>query len=98
MRSRSGFEPADESFAFLTFHLNISNASYLCYRIVNPNGDVIVRQTYDYTDTRPKLKMDEAGQIVVAGGARRYMQDDLPAGEMPVSAPVSTNAPARPSD
>lgn len=43
MRSRSGFEPADESFAFLTFHLNISNASYLCYRIVNPKTESSVK-------------------------------------------------------
>jgi hypothetical protein len=75
-----------------------TGARGFAYRIVNPDGDILVRQTYDYTDTRPKLRMDESGQIVVVGGMRRYMQDDLPAGEMPLPALASTNTPAQPTD
>jgi hypothetical protein len=75
-----------------------TGARGFAYRIVTPDANVIVRQTYDYTDTRPKLRMDEAGQIVVVGGMRRYVQDDLPAGEMPLPSPASTNAPPQSTD
>jgi hypothetical protein len=49
------------------------------YSVVNPNGVLLVRQTYEYTDTRPILKVDEMGRIYVSGGARRVASDDLPA-------------------
>jgi hypothetical protein len=48
------------------------------YTVVNPDGTVIVRQTYDYT-TRPRLTMDDEGQLKVAGGARRVTVTDVPA-------------------
>jgi hypothetical protein len=76
-----------------------TGARGFAYRVVNPNGEVIVRQTYDYIGTRPHLKVNEAGRIIVAGGVRRLTQDDLPAGEpaaAPVPLPPATNAPFQP--
>lgn len=56
-----------------------TGARAFAYRIVNPDGEVIGQQTYDYTATRPKLRMNEDGKIIVSGGARRLTRDDLPA-------------------
>ena len=48
------------------------------YSVVNPEGKIVVHQTHDYTDTRPVLRADPAGQIGVKGGVRRLSHDDLP--------------------
>jgi len=48
------------------------------YSVVNPDGRLLVRQTYEYTDTRPGLRVDRAGRIFISGGARRAASDDLP--------------------
>jgi hypothetical protein len=48
------------------------------YSIVNPEGLLISRETYDYTDTRPILKPDGEGRILVRGGVRRPSASDLP--------------------
>jgi hypothetical protein len=58
------------------------------YVVINTDGDVIVRQTYDYT-TRPRLRVNDEGNLVVMGGNRRPSLDDLPVVE-----DTSTNAPA----
>lgn len=53
-------------------------AKAFSYLIVNPAGDVTLRQTFEYTDTRPRLRLDDGGKIVVSGGARRPAADDFP--------------------
>lgn len=50
--------------------------SYL-YTVINPNGDIILRQTYDVT-TRPRLMRDAEGNFSVVGGARRITHQDIP--------------------
>ena len=50
------------------------------YSVVNPDGQLIARQTYEYTATRPVLKADKEGNIIVAGGIRRLTANDLPLG------------------
>lgn len=47
------------------------------YTVVNPNGDIIVRRTYDFT-SRPHLKADDYGNFEVVGGIRRVTPGDLP--------------------
>jgi hypothetical protein len=47
------------------------------YTVVNPNGEVVVRQTYEYT-TRPRLIPDDNGNLIVVGGTRRITRDDIP--------------------
>jgi hypothetical protein len=64
-----------------------TGAHAFIYAEINPNGQLLVRQTHDYARTRPVLKSQEDGQIVVSGGARRITADDLPAS----SAASSTN-------
>ena len=48
------------------------------YSVINPDGKLLVRQTYEYTDTRPILRVDKEGRIYVGGGGRRVSSDDLP--------------------
>ena len=53
-------------------------AKTFAYFVVDPDGEIKVRQTYEYTATRPRLRLDDTGDIVVQGGARRPSADDLP--------------------
>lgn len=48
------------------------------YIVINPDGEIIARQTYDYVDKRPRLQPDREGKIIVAGGVRRTTPDDIP--------------------
>jgi hypothetical protein len=49
------------------------------YSVINPDGELILRQTHEYSGgTRPVLKPDQEGNIRVAGGARRVTATDLP--------------------
>ncbi len=47
------------------------------YTIIDPEGNVIGRQTYNYT-TRPRLHVDENGNLSVSGGQRRVTAEDMP--------------------
>jgi hypothetical protein len=48
------------------------------YSVLNPVGERIIRQTHEYSDTRPVLRRDREGRIVVGGGIRRPSADDIP--------------------
>jgi hypothetical protein len=48
------------------------------YVVINPDGEVIVRRTYDYGTPRPRLQPDTDGKILVVGGVRRPTPQDLP--------------------
>jgi hypothetical protein len=48
------------------------------YTEISPDGEVTLRQTFYYTDSGPRLQMDDAGKISVAGGLRRVASNDLP--------------------
>jgi hypothetical protein len=48
------------------------------YTVVDPDGTLLIRQSHDYTTTRPMLRVDKEGKIIVAGGVRRVSKDDLP--------------------
>jgi hypothetical protein len=48
------------------------------YWTISPEGRLLVRQTYDYTQTRPKLRVGDDGQVIVAGGVRRIIGSDEP--------------------
>ena len=64
------------------------------YAVFNPEGDWVARQTFEYTESRPVLRVNDAGRVLVAGGQRRFSAADYPP---PAPAPVSaeaTNSPA----
>lgn len=70
-------EPRIDKFSNL--HLLYQNwAHSFSYTVFTPDGEVIERQTYDYADTRPRLQVDEEGQISVIGGARRVTSNGSP--------------------
>ena len=55
-------------------------AKTFAYLVVNPEGDIVQRQTYEYTDTRPRLVSERVtGKISVVGGVRVLADDDFPA-------------------
>jgi hypothetical protein len=55
-----------------------TGARSFLFQVINPDGDVVLRQTYDYTATRPVLRANDEGRIYVAGGARRITSSDVP--------------------
>jgi len=61
------------------------------YSVVDPDGKLIVRQTHEYSDTRPVLRSGREGRIFVAGGVRKLSRDDLPRpAEAPTDNPPTT--------
>jgi hypothetical protein len=62
------------------------------YTVASPDGEITLRQTYYYTDSGPRLQMDDAGKISVAGGLRRVASNDLP----PTKTVTLSNDPAPP--
>ncbi|HNQ90252.1 MAG TPA: hypothetical protein PKM73_16670 [Verrucomicrobiota bacterium] len=75
-----------------------TSAKQFTYVVVNPDGEMETRQTYQQMDARPALRVDDAGSIRVHGGYRRVGPYDIPkpdpAALEPAFAPVAgTNAP-----
>jgi hypothetical protein len=52
-------------------------AHSVCYTVLNPEGEIIKRQTYDFS-TRPRLRFNDEGNVEVVGATRRERPDDLP--------------------
>jgi hypothetical protein len=48
------------------------------YTRFNPQGELLARQTHDYTATRPRLRIDADGSVYVLGGRRRVTPNDVP--------------------
>ena len=69
-----------------------SGAKTFTYSVVNPDGEITQQETYDYLDKRPRLGLNEAGDIVVIGGVRRVKPGELPQVKLPDEAPL----PAKP--
>jgi hypothetical protein len=53
------------------------------YLVISPDGQVMTRQTYYYTDAAPRMKTDDSGTIFIAGGARHVSPDDVPSPVLP---------------
>ena len=53
------------------------------YLVISPDGQVMTRQTYYYTDAAPRMRTDESGTIFIAGGARHVSPDDVPPPVLP---------------
>ena len=81
-----------------------TGAHTFLFCVVGPEGELVLRHTYDYTATRPTLRPNEEGRIFVSGGARHPTSADIPpsltsaapqpGGPAPGAAP--TNVPAEP--
>lgn len=73
-----------------------NGAASFSYTVFSPDGDLIVRQFHDYVSTRPRMKVDDSGQISVIGGTRRLTSNDVPPSSLDDSddEPASTVSPA----
>jgi hypothetical protein len=67
-----------------------SGAQSFDYCEVDPAGTVIKRDIYDDVNSRPRLAVNDNGDLLVAGGMRRSKPDEIP----PVQAPVPLPEPA----
>ncbi len=69
-----------------------TGAKAFTYCKIDTEGELTLRRTHEYTDTRPSLKVDREGTIKVIGGRRTPSPSDLPSEEKkPADAP-GTNA------
>jgi hypothetical protein len=48
------------------------------YSVVEPEGEQIIRQTHEQTTSRPHLRVEEDGRVIVLGGRRKILLSDLP--------------------
>lgn len=70
-------EPQVDKFSNL--HLLFQSGPHSCsYLVINPDGEIIARRTYDSADKRPHLTPDAEGKVLVTGGARRPAASDIP--------------------
>jgi hypothetical protein len=49
------------------------------YVVYSPDGELILRQMYDFNQSRPRFRLDTEGAISVVGGTRRVTSNDFPA-------------------
>jgi hypothetical protein len=54
------------------------SARLFTYHVVGPDGEHKIRQTYQYTSSRPRLYTDEKSAVIVVGGYRIVHESDLP--------------------
>jgi hypothetical protein len=66
-----------------------SGARVFNYSIVNPDGDIVRQEDYDYLNTRPRLQTDDNVNITVKGGVRRVKTDNI----IPVQPPTAEPPP-----
>ncbi|MDB6111374.1 MAG: hypothetical protein JWR69_3124 [Pedosphaera sp.] len=78
MVSFSRLEPQLDKLSNLHLAYQTGSHTFL-YSVINPQGTVIQRQTFEYTTTRPRLKMDDSGKISIVGGVRHFADNDIPA-------------------
>ena len=79
--------PESQVDKFSNLHLlNQDGPHSFKYTVVNPDGEVIARRTYDNVDKHPRLQPDEDGNILVVGGVRRVSPSDVPPYKPPTPA------------
>jgi hypothetical protein len=82
-------QPDPQVDRFSNLHVLYQNGPHsFSYVVINPNGELITRQTYDYT-SRPRLKADSDGNVTVTGGSLRETPPVVPPAK-----PAETNAAA----
>jgi hypothetical protein len=60
-------------------HVLFQNGPFsFLYSVVTPDAEQIIRQTFDYSKTRPRLTAEEDGRVLVIGGQRKVSASDLP--------------------
>ncbi len=70
--------------------LHQTEARVFTHTVVNPRGELLVRESYESQGSRPSFKVDDEGRVTVSGGVRRARHDDI----LPLKA---ESAPAKPA-
>jgi hypothetical protein len=63
-------------------------ASGFAYCRISPNGTLLQREGYDTFTSRPRLVVNETGDVLVAGGTRRLHPTELPVVRSPNELPA----------
>ena len=80
------------------FHVLLQNGPRsFSYCVFDPEGDWVARQTFDYTETRPTFRVNDAGRVLVVGGVRRFTATDLPAIKTASATEATKSLPITPS-
>ena len=69
-----------------------SGAASFLYSVIDPGGDIVRQEIYDYLNVRPRLRVGDDGRITVLGGVRRVKPQDIPS----IQSPNELSAPAHP--
>ena len=69
-----------------------SGSQYYNYSVVSPSGEVVRSELYDCIKSRPRLSVNEQGQVGVIGGNQRIQPSDIPLVKLPAEQP----SPAQP--
>jgi len=73
-------DPEAQIDRFNNLHVLVqTGAKTFTYSVLDPNGNLFVRQFHEYTQTRPRLSTDDERRVFVGGGRRRLTSDDIPA-------------------
>lgn len=89
-------KPEPQLDRYSNLHILYQRGRTTCsYTVVNPDGEILVRQTYEVAGSRPRLKLDDQGRIIVTGGVRRHATDDFPPREAtpPAAEPATATKP-----
>ena len=65
-----------------------SGSSFFTYAVVNPDGGLVKQEIYDYVATRPRLNMNDSGDVTVVGGVRRLKPEEMPLVKSPLELPA----------
>ncbi len=60
-----------------------SGATAFTYTVLDPKGNIVVRDTYDYIGSHPHLSGDNSGNVSVTGGVRRVKSGEMPVVQAP---------------
>lgn len=74
-----------------------TGARSFLYTVIDPDGQMTTRQTYDYGSLRPSFHVNDAGRIFVSGGIRRLTKSDLPPPSIGIPPAPETGKPSPPS-
>ncbi|HAO79134.1 MAG TPA: hypothetical protein DCQ92_09195 [Verrucomicrobia subdivision 3 bacterium] len=55
-----------------------AGAQVFNYALINANGEVVRQEVYNNAGSRPRLVVNEQGEVSVAGGTRRVKPEELP--------------------
>ena len=80
----SNLEPQMDRFSNLHVLYQSGGRTFI-HCLINPDGLLLGRETYEYDDTRPALRAQPDGRIKVVGGKRRVTATDVPPPVNPTS-------------